>query len=824
MEESAMRVLVVFLCAVVLIGCSGRGNQIPSFPDNVKTQSSVSNRVLIGFWDVRFDPETREFEISRDRSAEMHLNLVRLLEVKPCTDCLSLKIVEILPDNTVTADVTLRHPYSTGNLKLSGFDVRGIFVGEADYTWPVSGHKMAVGDAVPLVINPDGYTSLFNPTQFPETSPPALGYIPGNAANGGNLTATLNPFIAFKKDQPRRLFKWGEEGTETIQIKFPDGPLEFGYAVDGCWQTFVGPCVDPITDFPPDANCLEAYQVSTWAGPALSTDDGAWSYVYVNIYDHQGFDTIAQVTAEIPGVISDTVELDYYDTREDGGFVFRGKVTNELDAPTGDYPFLARVIDTVADQNLGQIDAWCPGVFPVRNGYVMPWGEKNFYSEADFIAINDEDNIFVIGTGHAGADCDPSLGDNNQITNHEMEFMKFDWGGGLEWVKRIMISPSDYAIDSSGNHYITGQFKGTVDFDPGPGIVEYTSYYNANAFLIKLDPNGELLWVLTWKDNPYYVDPILAVSGDLSAVYMAGVFEGIFDFDPGVNVDEHTSISYEDGFLMKISSDSQYEWTQTWGCGVHDPMRDVVVDGNGNPIVCGSFNGIVDMDPGPGEEFHDSEIYGATFLIKLDSDGVFQWARSFSAYIDQYGRHLAVDSNNNIYLIGDFMYVVDFDPGTPMDVRTSNGSSDIFFTRYDPYGNYQWVLTWGGAGSDNAWGINIDQFDNVYINGKFEETVDMDPGPGIDEHTVPGGSNDDDVFMSRFTLDGIYIEVSIWRSNVGGPMAFDHLGNIYFANTWGYFFSFSPLDFDPGPTEQYLENNHSSQAYILKLPYGFNWW
>lgn len=48
--------------------------------------------------------------------------------------------------------------------------------------------------------------------------------------------------------------------------------------------------------------------------------------------------------------------------------------------------------------------------------------------------------------------------------------------------------------DSQGNIYITGDFKGTVDFDPGPNTHLLISAGIYDVFVLKLDPAGNFLW------------------------------------------------------------------------------------------------------------------------------------------------------------------------------------------------------------------------------------------------------------------------------------------------------------------------------------------
>ncbi len=824
------------LFAVILFGCSNRNPVEPPLPSATSpiVQNELVNHHLLGYWQVRIDTDSLTAIMVPNRAAEMHLNCVRLLEVAPCTDCLKLENIQLQAGNIIQCNLVLRHPYSTGNLKLSGFDARAIFIGEADYMWPVSGRMMAVGDSVPRMLNPDGYTSLFNPTEFPQTTPAALGYIPGNYTFGGDLTATLNPYVAFNKDEPRRVFRFATTSTETIRVQFPEGPLEFGYALEGCWQTFAGQCTDPVEDFPPDANCLEAYEVTTWSGPGLSLDPGAWSYVYATVYDYQGLNTIADVTAEIPDVMAGQVLMDYYDTREDGGHVYRGMVTNDLGAGTGDYPFLVRVADTVADQNLGQIDAWCPGIFPVREGWVYMLGEEWSGYTCD-IEINEFNEIFIIGSSWDQLDCDPSPGESYGGEEVNTGLVKFDWGGGYEWSARweTNTTSSYYMldIDINGNIYILGLFSETTDFDPGPGVCERTSFYDedeghyrGNMFLLKLGSNGEFIWVQTWV-NDLYIRPRELVVDDGGYVYLTGNFEGTQDFDPGIDEDVHECMDNSDAFIVKLGTDGSYSWAVTWGGIPRVRSQDIVIDGNGNVIVCGGFDGVVDMDPGPGEDWHDSEEVSACFFSKFDPDGNFKWSRSLTALSNSNtsdSPFLGVDADNCIYITSSFKLVVDFDPGPGLDLRISSGGWDAFLTKYDPDGNYQWVLTWGGEGSERVNYMTVDSFDNFYIGGRFRDTVDFDPGPGIEERT-PAESYG--WFLSKFNSDYGFEWVAAWDMDMGHEIASDSSGNVYLA--YRYHTNDGPVDLDPGPTEWYLDTElypNSYHAYILKMPYDFYWW
>ena len=336
--------LAIFI--VLLSACSGMSGKSPTAPD-ISLASSVnpahSNRSLLGMWDVTISADWQSAEIVPIRGSEIHLNVVKMLEEKPCKDCLTVNNIKLIAANTISVDVTLKHPFP-GLLKYTGFDVRGVFISKGDYAFPPSGRTIAWGSDVPRMINYDGYTSLYNPTEFPSTTPAALGYIPGKHATGGDLTATLNPFVAYKKDAPRRMFEAGGSETKTVVIQAPTGPIHFGYAVDASWYP-VNKVVDPLTDFPISANCEEAYEISALVESDLSVSETSSADVKVMAYDHQGLDTIASASVFCPALFGGEESLSLSTDTGQPYALFTGTIVNNLKAPNGTYPLLVRVVD-----------------------------------------------------------------------------------------------------------------------------------------------------------------------------------------------------------------------------------------------------------------------------------------------------------------------------------------------------------------------------------------------------------------------------------------------------------------------------------------------
>ena len=364
-----IELLILALIAGCATGVSGHAVdpplvQPPSLQayDNGRS-GSVGSRYLWGVWDVVIPKDRTRTEISPKRSGEFHLNVLRLLE-NTCADCLSISNPVLVLANEIEVTVTIKHPWP-GQLKYTAFDVRGIFISESNYKFPVFGKTIAWGDTLPCFFDAvqgdaNGYTSLFNPTDFPSTlpGPPALKYFPGKHATGGDLTATVNPYESFTTTPERMMFEAGGEDARKVRIRATEGPIHFGYAVNACWYPVDGVINDPAKDFPPEANCSEAVNVHGLVYPGLKPEIGSQALMDVSLQDHQGLETISTVTAEAPDLFGGTIPLVYDHTDAIGVYWYICYIANDNGAATGSYPVLIRVTDTEQDPNLGEVDAW----------------------------------------------------------------------------------------------------------------------------------------------------------------------------------------------------------------------------------------------------------------------------------------------------------------------------------------------------------------------------------------------------------------------------------------------------------------------------------
>jgi hypothetical protein len=421
------------------------------------------------------------------------------------------------------------------------------------------------------------------------------------------------------------------------------------------------------------------------------------------------------------------------------------------------------------------------------------------------VAVDGSGNVYVSGYFNGSVDFDPGSGVDSHTSNggRDVFLSKFDANRNFQWTKTWGGSGDErgesVAVDGSGNVYVAGPFRSTVDFDPGIGVDNHTAPGVENdAFLCKFDTNGNFQWARTWGgttgDEAYSV----AVDGFGNA-YVGGDFSSAtVDFDPGSGVDSHTNHGFFDAFLTKFASDGTFQWAKTWGGEGYDDGPGVAVDGLGNVYVGGMYaSQTINFDPaggsgGLGHQAHDSGALVDVFLSKFDSSGNFQWVNTWGGQgTDEVGQTVTVDGANNVYVGGRFGCApCDFNPGAGTDSQSSHGDLDAFVSKFDASGTFQWAKTWGGTGWDAEGGLITDSSNNVYVTGIFANTVDFGSGSGVSSHGLW------DAFLSKYDSNGNFLGAQTWGSSGddgGYRLARDAADNVYVA---GWFHG--TVDFDPG--------------------------
>jgi len=402
----------------------------------------------------------------------------------------------------------------------------------------------------------------------------------------------------------------------------------------------------------------------------------------------------------------------------------------------------------------------------------------------------------------------------------------------LEWVRSIGGTDDDrgnsIAIDSQGNTYTTGNFQGTVDFDPGVGEYKLTSKGENDIYVQKMDAEGNFIWAVSMGSDAYLERGESISVDNKENIYVTGYFEGTVDFDPGVNILNLTSNGCSDFFILKLDSSGNLIWVKNIGGTGCEYSYFITTDNQGNVYTTGSINSSnIDFDPGVGT-YYLSDTEGEVFIFKLDASGNFLWARNMGGYgsiIFKWGKGICIDNQKNVYLTGVYGGIADFDPGVGIFNLTSKGKNDLFIMKLDISGNFVWAKSIGGTGDDRGNAITIDNSDNLYLTGNFSNTVDFDPGPLSFELTSVGAS---DIFVLKLDTQGNFIwskSMGSWDFDVSNSLAIDKDNFIYFSGGFS-----KTVDFDPnngvfnltsfGSTDMFLEKINADGNFIWVIQMG----
>ena len=764
-----------FLLAVIGVmaafSCSSK-TTTPTVPDNsffdlpIPQINDVPGRTLLGTWTITFDTENLDFEINSSRLSEMHYNATHLI---PSPE---IVINGFDPSTcTIDVDVTISNPYP-----VDVYDVRLII-----YTDAV-GH---------ILQNDDGWTSLHD--------------IPGGWF--------INPFRAYAKDQPNCVFAGETECTENLKIFLPGGNSNVSFAIDASF---------------PD-NCEEPYKIVNFSQDVLYNQIGSSAMIHVDVYDWEN--DVNEVNLYCPAITGTTfvpfipyiIHIGYSSWKM------------ELGNNTGAAGELTGFI-IASSANSGSLQLYKPVVIMVHKleNWVHIWGndiedDPNFSNQGNSVAIDSVGSIYVTGyftNGTNGStDFDPGPEEDwHSAAGYRDAFLcKYDsqmnylWA--CTWGGEKLSYGSNLVFDDAGNIYLTGSFKGEVDFDPGPGENIHFSKGSYDSSLSKFDPDGNFIWVRTWggTGQDHYSDISIDNSGNL---YIPGFFRNTVDFDPGPGVYELVSNGNYDACLSKFDPDGNFIWALSWGGVYKDFGRTTALYDSDHVYVAGTFEDVVDFDPSAdGVVEHASNGYRDIFLSKFDADGKFIWVKVWGGISYDYCGTLSFDDDGNMYGSGTFEDVVDFDPGVQVDEHTSvDDENDAFLSKFDRDGNLIWARTWGGIDEDRTIEIATYHSEYIYVTGDFQGSSDFDPGPGSFELNSYGQA---DVYVSKFDTDGNFIWVRRWGGydpEISVGIDTNSSGDIFF--TGGFM---SPrIDFDPGP-EEYIRSAIGYQSiFLIKLlPNGY---
>lgn len=188
-------------------------------------------------------------------------------------------------------------------------------------------------------------------------------------------------------------------------------------------------------------------------------------------------------------------------------------------------------------------------------------GGASSYANAECISVDAFGNVFTIGYFYGTVDFNTGAGTLNlTAVGYDVFISKLNSTGNFVWAKQIGGNLYDIGnsidVDKFGNIFITGQFEGTVDLDPGAGVVNFTSFGLGDIFVSKLDSAGNFLWAGSMGGS-FSDNGVAIVIDSWDNIFTTGIFQATAEFDPGAGVFNLSQLaSGGEVFVHKMSQKS----------------------------------------------------------------------------------------------------------------------------------------------------------------------------------------------------------------------------------------------------------------------------
>jgi len=326
----------------------------------------------------------------------------------------------------------------------------------------------------------------------------------------------------------------------------------------------------------------------------------------------------------------------------------------------------------------------------------------------------------------------------------------------FQWADRIGGPDRDVGnviLDKNDNIIISGNFRTKCYFQDDT----LESWGLNDLFLVKYDKNDNELWVKKiggYNGYNFEYPGGFTIDKNDNSLYYSCSFYNQVSLPPCGAISNGES----DLLLMKIDSNGNCLWGRHIGSSSFDDGGPVAIDDNGNLFWIGKLNSQVLFDT--------TFIPEGAFLAKLDPNGNVFWIRNEITNGNATCLYPLLD---NIIMAG-----ITYDDTIQIDTVSliSDNKIDCFLTKLNPDGSVIWAKRFGGNGDDYPGQFILDDEENIYLVGKFNDSINID-GIALVNH----GRND--MFLAKFDTDGMIKWVKQSHSDgVNGALCFSIEMNI----------------------------------------------
>lgn len=384
------------------------------------------------------------------------------------------------------------------------------------------------------------------------------------------------------------------------------------------------------------------------------------------------------------------------------------------------------------------------------------------------VFVDNLNNIYVLGSFMRTVDFDPGPSTYNMTAyppspyeNIDVFITKLDENGNFIWAQQITGNSAKSitaSLDTNGNLFFSGFFTYPITFENNltltPNETSTILEPRYDTFFGKIDSNGNLIWANQIGVSSSINQRPKAVSvDDIGNMYILGGFNTETDFDIGSG--NHTLAPVEgsvmDTYIVKLNPQGDFMWVKHLGSTNGVIPYDLIVHDNKINLL-GFYNQTLDVDPGPGVY---NLVTGNTykrFLLELDLNGDFIWAKTLN-FQGSDGK-LTAHPDGSLIFSGGLSFSVDFNIDGEIETFTSQAAEDMLIINYINQGDIKWVKQISCDSSLDAISTSVSPAGDVYAIGNFENayTINNDL-----DNIIVNSSGSDDIYVVKISEQSLSV-------------------------------------------------------------------
>lgn len=238
--------------------------------------------------------------------------------------------------------------------------------------------------------------------------------------------------------------------------------------------------------------------------------------------------------------------------------------------------------------------------------------------------------------------------------------------------------------------------------------------------------------------------------------------------------------------------DPNWRWLRQIGSTGVEEVNDV--RGSVAPLLAGSFTGTMSI----GTTTHTSRGGKDGFFVRYLHDGVPEIRRSFGGTGEDIAKFIgAATSGSKMWVAGTYTQTTVFQDVTgSLIYKPSAGQEDIFLAQYDG-GNFLKLLSIGGPGSEDIYGMAVNSVGGAVVIGTFTGTITVGSSSTVKNVTLSSAGGKD-IFYASYDSYGDLV----FAKRLGGPLD-DIAGGIAYL---------------PGGADMYITGTFSGTATFGTTP------